>query len=716
MAFSLTRDPHTLAQRELPRQEQALVIGLFLLGAILIGAVLLVDPRPAVTPSLAVGDISPRDIICPRSLTYVSAVLTERARQAAEAQVGTVYDAPDLSVGRRQVNMARQLLDRMRSIRSDEQMDASQKAEAIGALEELSLSEATVGFILSFSEEQWLAVEHEVVRVVDQAMRMVIREVDLPEARRRVPTLLSFDLSDEQVQVVVDIASDLVQPNTFANEARTLEARAKAREQVQPVSISWEAGQVVARAGDRITELQAEALQQLGLLEPRHEWPRDTARVVALMLLGVLLAQYVLVREPELGENWRRLALVPGLGLIFAAVARATMPGHVLLPYVFPAAALPMLVAALASPGLALPVALLPAVFPIYLAQGAQLELCAYGLLGGIAGALALSQVHRLTSFLRAGIAVALVNLTVVLCGSAVSGTRDTPGMISLAAAALLNGGACGAITLLGYMAASSVSGGVTSLQLLELGRPTQPLLRELLLKAPGTYHHSVIVANMAEQAAERIGANALLARVGSYYHDVGKVQRPYFFSENQVEGANVHDRLDPVTSARVIISHVAEGVALAKRERLPASLVAFIAEHHGRTRQNSFYDEAVRLYGAEGVDESLFRYPGPRPRSKETAIVMLADACEAAVRSCRPETTAELAALVGRLVNERLMSGELDESPLTLQDVAVIKDVFVNVLQGVFHPRVPYPESNGEALGELAGNGQFPSGSVRQA
>jgi hypothetical protein len=265
-------------------------------------------------------------------------------------------------------------------------------------------------------------------------------------------------------------------------------------------------------------------------------------------------------------------------------------------------------------------------------------------------------------------------------------------------------------------MAASSVSGGVTSLQLLELGRPTQPLLRELLLKAPGTYHHSVIVANMAEQAAERIGANALLARVGSYYHDVGKVQRPYFFSENQVEGANVHDRLDPVTSARVIISHVAEGVALAKRERLPASLVAFIAEHHGRTRQNSFYDEAVRLYGAEGVDESLFRYPGPRPRSKETAIVMLADACEAAVRSCRPATTAELAALVGRLVNERLLSGELDESPLTLQDVAVIKDVFVNVLQGVFHPRVPYPESNGEALREPAGNGQFPSGSVRQA
>jgi len=268
-------------------------------------------------------------------------------------------------------------------------------------------------------------------------------------------------------------------------------------------------------------------------------------------------------------------------------------------------------------------------------------------------------------------------------------------GLASLMGACLVSAALSGSIAIVGYLLVGSLTGAATSLQLLELARPTQPLLRELTLSAPGTYHHSVMVANLAEQAAERVGANALLARVGAYYHDIGKVVRPYFFSENQEAVGNVHERLDPRSSAAIIIAHTSEGLSLGRKHGLPPAVLRFIAEHHGRSRQDYFYEEAVQRFGAENVDESQFRYPGPRPQTKETAIVMLADGCEASTRAARPANAQELARLVERIVDDRLLEGELDECPLTLHDIAAIKVSFVNALQGMFHPRVQYPEGS---------------------
>jgi len=234
-----------------------------------------------------------------------------------------------------------------------------------------------------------------------------------------------------------------------------------------------------------------------------------------------------------------------------------------------------------------------------------------------------------------------------------------------------------------------------TSLQLLDLARPTHPLFRQLLLKAPGTYHHSIIVGNMAERAAELVGADPLLARVGAYYHDIGKTQRPYFYIENQAEGSNPHDRLDPKTSAQIIIGHVRDGVALAREYGLPERVQDIIAQHHGTTTAAFFYRTASKEAKEQGtgeVNEDDFRYPGPRPDTREAAIVMLADV-EAVVRSVRPASPAEMEDLIRQFIEEKLISGQLDRCHLTLRDLDHIREAFSGVLKSIFHPRIQYPE-----------------------
>jgi putative nucleotidyltransferase with HDIG domain len=256
-----------------------------------------------------------------------------------------------------------------------------------------------------------------------------------------------------------------------------------------------------------------------------------------------------------------------------------------------------------------------------------------------------------------------------------------------------LNGGLSASMAMLGYLILGNLFGITTSLQLTELSRPTHPLLRQLLLKASGTYHHTIVVSNLAERAAAAIGADAFLTRVGAYYHDIGKTVRPYFFTENIVDDNSPHDKLDPLTSAQIIISHVSDGIDLANKYHLPARLQDFIREHHGRTLVKYFYMQAQHEAGDDVLDEANFRYPGPSPRSKETAILFLADTCEAAVRAVRPATREELEALVNRLIDERVAEGEMNDCNLTFRELQVIKEVFLQVLQGVHHPRIQYPE-----------------------
>jgi putative nucleotidyltransferase with HDIG domain len=257
------------------------------------------------------------------------------------------------------------------------------------------------------------------------------------------------------------------------------------------------------------------------------------------------------------------------------------------------------------------------------------------------------------------------------------------------------NGVVSAGIALVGSLVLGGFFDVTTGTQLLELARPNHPLLQFVLRQAPGTYQHSLQVSNLAEQAAERLGADAMLTRVGALYHDCGKALHPEHFIENQAEGDNIHDRLTPEESAHLIIDHVTNGLVLARRHRLPRRVTAFVAEHHGTMLTIYQYRRAVEAAGgdASAVDESLFRYPGPRPQSVETALMLLADGVESKVRADRPATVDDIDRLVKKMIDERLALGQLDDCPLTMKDLQVVRESFVATLKGVFHSRLKYPE-----------------------
>jgi putative nucleotidyltransferase with HDIG domain len=325
------------------------------------------------------------------------------------------------------------------------------------------------------------------------------------------------------------------------------------------------------------------------------------------------------------------------------------------------------------------------------LTNSADLGPVVYAAAGGFASLVIILQAERLNAFVRAGLVLAMVNVTVVVAFSLLEGL-DATGVAQLASAGLVNAALSVVLAIGGFAVLGNVFGILTVFQMLELANPSNRLLRRVLLETPGTYHHSVMVGNLAERAAETIGADPLLARVAAYYHDIGKMKNPLAFIENQAGGPNLHDDLNPETSARIIAAHVRDGVELAQEYRLPPQIAAFIPQHHGTSVMGYFHGKA--LEASEEADADRYRYPGPKPQSREAAIVMLADGVEASVRSLPQKEDAEIREMVDRIVDGRLADGQLDDSNLTLRDVERIRGSFVEQLLGMYHQRISYPEN----------------------
>ena len=672
---------------------------LSLLFVVVVSLILVFQLLPTEQVTLEEGDVSPVDIRVPRKTAYVSEIKTEEARTEKERGVKDAYDPPDARIARQQVARARQVLNYIDSVRHDAYASSEVKADWIAAIPDLDFPPAVIGQTLLLSEGDWSEVSNEVVYVIDQVMREEIGEGQLAGAKRALPTKVSLDLSEEEAEIVSELAKNFIKANSFYNKEKTEENRRLARESVEPVTRVLEEGEVVLRAGDIVDSLDLEALDALGLRQAETEWPDIVSAVLFVVAVTIVLDLYLLRLRSDFWASRRHTFLVFLLVVLFILAAKLMVPGHTLLPYLFPSAALSMLLMVLLGPQMAIVVTIVLSLMVGFMAGG-SLELTTYALVGSLIAALSLWRADSLNAFLRAGIYAILANVAVILAFRLPDQKFDLLGIVQLVLASVSNGGLSAILTLGGFFLLGSVFDITTPLRLMELARPTHPLLRRLLLKAPGTYHHSLLVSNMAEQAAEQIGADALLARVGAYYHDIGKTVRPYFFVENQADGINVHDRLDPKTSAQIIVSHTKDGLDLAKKYRLPRKIQEFIAQHHGAGRVSYFYEQARQQEGDAGtVDEDDFRYHGPRPASQEVAIVMLADGCESAVRSARPTSAEEIDELVRKVINDRLLRGELDDSDLTLRDLDKIREAFTSILQGVFHPRIKYPEG---ALKEL--------------
>ncbi len=674
-----------------PRRYRGLLLGLAVVAAALI-MLATGDAERALV--LQAGDVAPRDVLAPYALRFESEVLTQQRREAAAASVAPVYAPPDPAIARRQMERLRTALDFVTQVRADPFATPEQKRADLLALQDVRLTPQQVDYLLRLSDAHWQAVQAEAERVLEQVMRSSIREGQVEEARRLIPTLIRLDFSPEQAALVEAFVEAYLAPNSLYSPERTALAQEQARQAVEPVVRSFRRGETIVQRGQVLTPADIEALAHYGLLETRSQWQ---VRVAPLFLLAAVVGWLGLYlrRNRRLQRELRALALLVLGSLIWILAARWLLPGHIVLPYLYPFPLYMLTVTLLVGREPALVFGTATVVLALYgLPNG--LELLLYQWLGGAMGAWALSQRGRVRTFIWAGFVLALGQVGVMLAFRLPSPDSDWLGMVTLGAAALANGAlSSGGSLLLQYLLAPLL-GQAVPLQLLELSRPDHPLLQYLLRRAPGTYQHSLQVANLAEQAAERIGADALLTRVGALYHDVGKAENPLYFIENLPPGMpSPHEKLSPEESAAFILRHVSDGLALAEKYRLPQPIRAFIAEHHGTMITRYQYARAVEQAGGDPsrVDVMRFRYPGPRPRTRETAILMLADGCEARMRAEKPTEEEQIRALVRKTIQERVEEGQLDKAPLTLRDLAVIEDTFVEVFKGMYHPRLKYPE-----------------------
>ncbi|NOY99408.1 MAG: HDIG domain-containing protein [Chloroflexi bacterium] len=650
--------------------------------------------RPTALP-LQAGDVAPRDLQAPHAIEYVSEVRTEDARLVAERSVAPVYAPADPSIARQQIERLRAALQYISVVRADENATPEQKQADLAALSDVQLKTATIEGILALSDSRWDTIQQESLSVLEQVMRNTIRQSDVETLRRSVPSRVSLALSETQAQLVAELVTAFIVPNSLYSQDLTDAARLAAREAVEPVVQTYKSGETIVSGGQIISAADLEALQTLGLIQPKQQWPDYVGAGALVVTLAIFVGLYFARRRPPFVNDLRSLILIAIVFLLFLVSARLTIPNHTIIPYLYPLPAFGLLVATLFGLDTGLVLSLALALLTTYGLSNA-LDLTPYYLLPSLVSILILGSARRVWAFVRAGIAVAVIGVVMLLAYWLPFRPTDWIGTATLIGAASFNGMASASLTLLLQFFLAQILGLTTALQLLEISRPDAPLLQFFLRSAPGTYQHSLQVANLAEQAAESIGADALLVRVGALFHDVGKTQNPSFFIENQTPGSiNTHQDIDPAESAATIIRHVTDGVKLARKYRLPHRLIDFILEHHGTLITRYQYSQALEAAHGDAtkVDIEKFRYPGPPPRSRETALLMLADGAEARNRAERPQNDEELRTLIRSVIDTAQRSGQLNNTHLTLRDLNLIAESFFATLRGTRHPRIEYPK-----------------------
>lgn len=687
--LNLLRDIHWPSRRTVFLTLLILIsMGLVLVALLAPGYVRLSSAPPQV------GEVASQDILAPRSITYISEIRTEQQREAAARSVLPIYTQADTSIARRQLERLRATQAFITSVRADEFASLEQKVSDLTALEFIHLNQETAQNILALNETRWQTVQQEAIIVLETVMRKTIREDRLEEERRNIPASISLALSEELVIIVSDLVSGFIAPNSFYSESLTGAARQQVRESITPVSHSYVVGETVVQRGQVITGANLEALEYFGLIQPQARW-QDLAGAASMVLLMTVFVLLFLYRRPQLVNDPRGLTLIAVLFITFLIAGRLIAPGHEIFPYLFPLTAFSLLLTTLFGVRIALLFT-----FPLVLLYGYNLPntlvISLYFLISSFIGVLTLGRARRLASFFWAGAAIGVSGSVAIIAFQLPDPNTDLVTILILIAVAHINGIASAGLAVLAQFLLAQFLGLTTALQLIDISRPDHPLLQYILHNAPGSYQHSLQVANLAERAAEQVGADALLTRVGALYHDSGKALNPFYFIENQVPNSiNPHTQLDPIASSLAIIRHVTDGLDLARKYRLPSRIMDFIAEHHGTMITQYQYVKAVEMAGGDDkkVDENLFRYPGPNPRSRETAILMLADGTEARIRAERPTDEESILYLVKNVIEQRIAGGQLAETDLTLMDLEKITIAFIKTLQGIYHPRIEYPK-----------------------
>ncbi len=642
---------------------------------------------------MQVGDVTSQDILAPYSLTFTSNVLTEKAKQEASANVSAIYFPPDPSIGRHQIEKLRAVLYYISTVRQDSYANSEQKIIDLNSIDNLLLSSEIAERILLLNNDRWEAVQTEATVVLEQIMRNTIRSNNLSAEKTKVASIIDYSFPTEQTELIEELVSSFIIPNSLFSEELTQAARDQAIEAVNPISRSFIAGETLVRRGQVVQPQDWEALDQFDLIESENRDQETLATAILILIVATFLSIYFVRRRSVHPQQAKSLILITVIFLLFLLVGRFFVVDRTIIPYVYPIAAFSLTLAILFNLELGIILTITLGIlmsFRTY--RGFELSL--FYIIPAIIGMLTLGKARRISSFFLSGVAIGIAGLGIILAFRLGDTLSDWVGIATLGAASILNGLASASLSLFLQYIFSQFLDITTPLQLLDLARTDHPLLQKILRESPGSYQHSLQVSNLAEQASEAIDANTMLVRVGAIYHDCGKSVNPQFFIENQVSNnIDSHDTTDPATVAATIIQHVIDGVALGKKYRLPSQVINFIKEHHGTLLTQYQYTQALKnAADPSEVDEQLFRYPGPSPQSRETALLMLADGAEARARAEKPKDETELRNLISKVINYYKNEGQLDGTDLTLKDITTIAESFFNTMRGIYHPRIQYP------------------------
>ncbi|NMM61943.1 HD family phosphohydrolase [Clostridium sp. P21] len=481
----------------------------------------------------------------------------------------------------------------------------------------------------------------------------------------------------------------LITPNFFYDKDKTEELKKDAMKKVAPVMIKKD--QIIVKEGEPVTKYQVEILKNLGLLNNNYnsEWYIYICLGILILLIMFLQWFYLYKYHNNIYSDVNKLIMINILNCIAILLARSL---SVISPFLIPLACIPMIFTLLVNYKVSLAISTLNCV----LISGAvefNTEITILALVNVVIGAVILKKMQQRNDILYSSIYISVMN--VILTFSMGFLLSNSAADVTQKALLACIGSILSGILTIGLLPFfENIFDIITTIKLLEISNPNHPLLKRLLMEAPGSYHHSILVGNLAEVAAEEVGGNPVLARVAAYYHDVGKIKRPYFFKENQLGNDNPHNKITPNLSTLIITSHVKDGVELAKQYKIPKAVRDIIEQHHGTSLVKYFYITMKNSSERpEDIKEEDFRYAGPVPDTKEGAIIMLADAVEAAVRSINEPTKGKIEEMVNKIIKDRLNEGQLDNCNLTLKDINKIRKSFLKVLTGIYHQRIEYPE-----------------------
>jgi len=633
--------------------------------------------------NVKIGDIAPIEIRAPKDIVdkYATNKLKEEVKKSIEPKYRI---SPSIQMTMKDI--INQFFNRVLELKADENLNLRERVDILINESRAPITRNEAITALNMDEVEISRFRGIIMDVINQIMNVGITEEELEYEKANVVRIFqSLDLDEDKKQLGVSLINNTIQANKFIDEEATQRKIDEELNKIEPVIIKEH--QILARKGDVIDSKTYELIKELGLLKEDRGFDNKniSGTFILVLLLQVLLFGYIYIYHREVLFDKRLFIVI----IIITAILLISKGLFNISPYVMPISTAALLVAILVDIRLSLVVNLFLVFILSFILELDDTLMSMYIISGTIGAYFMIRQLQR-NNILINGAIIGFINiLTIISLGLIMK--IDVLEILIRSGYGFINGILCGVLTIGSLPIWENLFQVLTPLKLLELTNPNQPLLRKLMLEAPGTYHHSIIVGNLSERAAEAIGADPLIARAGAYYHDIGKLSRPYYFKENQLSGDNPHDRLEPKLSASIIINHVKDGVELGKKYRLPKKILDIIMQHHGDTLVSYFYHKAKKDNGE--TNEKDFKYDGPKPLTKEAAIVMLADSTEAAVRSIKEPNRENIEAMIKNIIDGKLNSNQLSECDLTFKNLDEIKDAFLSVIMGIFHERIEYPE-----------------------